>query len=278
MDKDGRSKFARKLEGDSLLHRGCRQIFVHQRNLMSMTLNRVSVLIAVYIERYALSLLYFYLASVEFNKSLGILSGRLGTETTVFIDTAHHLILFLLGIFTGLLLLLARRATVPPQKPEFILVPLATTFFNLLYYTVPWFPVSLQTNLCPQGLQMPLLAAGLVCIIIGPMFALSGILYLGRSFGIYVTVRKVVMTGPYQWVRHPMYLGWVCTCIGVALANCSSAYFLLVALHISLLLYRAHLEETQLSAHSPEYREYMKHTRFIFPRFRFPINSSVKAE
>jgi protein-S-isoprenylcysteine O-methyltransferase Ste14 len=56
--------------------------------------------------------------------------------------------------------------------------------------------------------------------------------------------------------------------MGVALANFSGAYFLLVAIHISLLLYRAHLEETELSEYSPEYREYIKRTGFIFPRFR----------
>jgi protein-S-isoprenylcysteine O-methyltransferase Ste14 len=207
---------------------------------------------------------------MEFNKSWGILSGRLNTETIVFIDVVHHIILLLLGLFTGLLLLVGRRAVVAPQKLKFILIPLVTTFFYPLYYTAPLFPTPWQINLCPQGLQMSLLAAGLICIIIGPMFALWGILHLGRSFGIFVTVRKVVLTGPYQWVRHPMYLGWVCMCIGVALANFSGAYFLLVTIHISLLLYRARLEQAQLSEYSVEYQKYIKRTRFIFPRLRCP--------
>jgi protein-S-isoprenylcysteine O-methyltransferase Ste14 len=235
---------------------------------MKTALRRITVLLAVYTERYVLSLVFLYLASVEFNKTWGILSGQLATETTVFIDAAHHLILLLLGLFTSLLLLLGHRATVPPQRSKLILIPLVTTFFNLLYFTVPLFPASLQANLCPQVLQRSLVIAGLTCIIIGPMFALWGILHLGRSFGIFVTVRKVILTGPYQWVRHPMYLGWVCTCVGVALANFSGAYFVLVAMHILLLLYRAHLEETVLSKYSPEYREYLKRTGFIFPRFR----------
>jgi protein-S-isoprenylcysteine O-methyltransferase Ste14 len=193
---------------------------------------------------------------------------QLGTETKVFIDTANHLTLFLLGLFTSLFLILGRRAAVPPYQLKFILIPLTTTFFNLAYYIIPIFPASLQINLCPPGLQTSLVVAGLTCIIIGPMFALWGILYLGRSFGIFVTVRKVVLTGPYQWVRHPMYLGWVFVCTGVFLANFSAAYFLIVVTHISLLVYRAHLEETQLSKHSSEYREYIKRTGFIFPKFR----------
>jgi protein-S-isoprenylcysteine O-methyltransferase Ste14 len=242
-----------------------------------MTLNRVTVLIAVYTERYLLSLIFLCLALVEFNKVRDILLGRLGTETTVFLDIVNHLILLLLGIFTGLFLLLGRHAVVLPDKITFILIPLATTFFNILYYTVSLFPESMQVNLCPEGLQMSFLAAGLVCIIIGPMIALWGILHLGRSFGVLIAVRKVVLTGPYKWVRHPMYLGWTCMYIGLALTHFSGAYFLLVTLHISLLLYRADLEQKQLSEHSSEYRVYMMRTRFFFPKLRFSTRGSLKA-
>jgi len=243
-----------------------------------MTLNRTTVLMAEYTERYVLSLVFLCLASREAVKLWGIWSGRLGIETTVFIDVTHHLILFLLGLFTGLLLLLGRPAVVPPQKLKFILVPLVTTFFTFFYYMVPMFPAPMQINLCPQEFQKSLVVAGLAFIIVGPMIALWGILYLGRSFGVFVTVRKVVMTGPYQWIRHPMYLSGVCLCTGVALANFSVAYFLLVAIHISLLLYRARLEETQLSEHSGEYREYMKRTGFIFPRFHRPAGGQMNAK
>ena len=83
-------------------------------------------------------------------------------------------------------------------------------------------------------------------------------------------VRKVILDGPYQWVRHPIYLGYICMLAGLVLANFSAAYFILVPIHIALLLYRARLEEARLSEHSAEYREYMKRTGFIFPRLRRP--------
>ncbi len=243
-----------------------------------MTFGCVTALIAMGVERYVLSWVYLYLALVELDKILRIHSGELAIETTPFIDVAHHVILLVLSLFTCLMLIVARRAAVPPQRLKFILIPLATTFFNLFYFAIPYFPASLRINLCPHDFQKSLLVAGLACIIIGPAVALWGILYLGRSFGIFVTVRKVVLTGPYQWIRHPMYLGWVWFCIGIALANFSAAYFLLVTMHISLLLYRAQLEETQLSEHSAEYRENMQRTGFIFPKFRRPASRSFKAE
>jgi protein-S-isoprenylcysteine O-methyltransferase Ste14 len=242
-----------------------------------MKLDRTIILIAIYTERYGLSVLYLWLAAKECQSIWGILSGQSVAGSAVLIDAGRHLTVLLLTLFTSLLLLLGRRADVPPEKLKFILIPLATTFFNLNYvYTIPLFPKSLQANLFPAALQTPMFIAGLTCIIIGPLVALWGLIYLGRSFGIFVTVRKVVLTGPYQWVRHPMYLGWVCSCLGVALANFSVAYILLVAMHISLLLYRAYLEETQLAEHSAEYRENMKRTGFIFPKFSRPAGRLLK--
>jgi protein-S-isoprenylcysteine O-methyltransferase Ste14 len=243
-----------------------------------MTLNRHIVSIAVYTEKYGLSLVYFVMAWTELGRCWTLWSGHSGTSGAVFVEAVRHLTVLLLTVFTALWLLLGRRADVPPQQLKFILVPLATTFFNLTYSTVPWFPKPLQLNLWPAALQFWMFLAGLTCIVIGPMIALWGLLHLGRSFGVFVTVRKVVLTGPYQWTRHPMYLGWVCVCFGVALANFSIAYLLLVAMHISLLLYRAHLEETQLAAHSAEYREYINHSGFIFPKFRHPAAGLLKAE
>jgi protein-S-isoprenylcysteine O-methyltransferase Ste14 len=100
--------------------------------------------------------------------------------------------------------------------------------------------------------------------------AIWSVLFLGRSFGIFVVVRKVVLDGPYRWVRHPMYLGYIFMLAGLVLINFSPAYLMLVPIHIFLLLYRAHLEEVRLSGHSAEYREYVKRTGFIFPKLRRP--------
>jgi hypothetical protein len=39
------------------------------------------------------------------------------------------------------------------------------------------------------------------------------------------------------------------------------------SVHITLLPYRAHLEEVRLAEHSSEYRELQKRAGFIFPKF-----------
>jgi protein-S-isoprenylcysteine O-methyltransferase Ste14 len=229
---------------------------------------------ANFTERWILSFVFFCLASMEFTK-VWMLTVKHHDTPNPFVDPIHHVILFILGIFSAFLLLIARRPSVPPERLKFIFIPLITTFYTVLYYTVQgidlfghsfaW-PAALRAPLYPAEWQKPLVAIGLAIILLGNLISLWGLIYLRRSFGVFVTVRKIVLNGPYRWVHHPMYLGWVCICIGVAIANFSISYFLLTGGHMALLMYRARLEENRLAEHSPEYRDYMQRSGFIFPK------------
>lgn len=255
---------------------------------MVTTFGRKAAWTAVYVERYVLSLVYLYFAWVELHAVLFFTRNEfqilqlgwvepLGTRGALFAEAARHVMSLLLNLFTGVLLLLGRRAAVPPQRPRDILVPLATSFFNLTYNAIPWLPISVQKSLCPLDWQTPLIVMGLLLGVIGLAVATWGILYLGRSFGVFVVVRKVIFGGPYQWVRHPMYLGYGCMLAGLILTNCSAAYFVLVPIHMILLVYRARLEEARLSDYSAEYSEYRKRTGFILPRGRRPAVNEPEA-
>lgn len=248
---------------------------------MFKSFSRKMALIAVYVERYGLSLVYLYFAWTEFHVVWPLAQNEihllqiiwiepLVTKSAVFAETGRHVIMLLLNLFTGVFLLLGRRTAMSPQSVKDVLVPLIAAFFNLAYNAVVWFPISVQKGLWPDNLQASFITTGLLLCVFGLVVALWGILYLGRSFGIFVEVRKIILSGPYQWVRHPMYAGYIGMLAGLALANFSVAYFILVPIHIGLLLYRARLEETRLAKHSAEYREYMKHAGFIFPRLRRP--------
>lgn len=237
---------------------------------MPKTLSPKAALLAVYAERYVLSLVYLYLTWVEFHKLWLIWLGPASASGAAAVEAARHVILLMQNFFVAGLLLLGRRAAVPPRNSGDIVIPLATSFFSLTYNAAPWFPAMLLKSLCSPDWQMGLTVTGLVLGLIGPVVAVWSILFLGRSFGIFVVVRKVILDGPYQWVRHPMYLGYILMLLGLALVNFSTAYFILVPIHMALLLYRARLEEARLSEHSPEYREYTKRTGFIFPKLRRP--------
>jgi protein-S-isoprenylcysteine O-methyltransferase Ste14 len=233
-----------------------------------------AALAAVYAERYGLSLVFLCLAWVEFHKLWLIWLGPANPSGAVAVEVARHITLLMLNFFVGILLLLGRRAAVPPQTRKDILIPLVTSFFYLTYNATPWFPAWLRKSLCSPDWQTPFTVTGLFLGLLGPAVAIWAVLYLGRSFGVFVVVRKVVLDGPYQRVRHPIYLGYICMLAGLVLVNFSTAYFILVSIHMALLLYRAHLEEVRLSEHSAEYREYMKRAGFIFPKFRRPALDS----
>jgi protein-S-isoprenylcysteine O-methyltransferase Ste14 len=238
---------------------------------MLKTLSPRAALLAVYAERYVLSLAYLVFTWVEFHKLQLIWLSPPSTSGTAAVQAAGHVILLFLNFFVGLLLLLGRSVAVPPQKPRDIVLPLVTSFFSLIYNAAPWYPALLLKNLCSPDWRMSLTVTGLFLGLCGPAVAIWSVLFLGRSFGIFIVVRQVVLEGPYRWVRHPMYLGYIFMLTGLVLVNFSPAYLVLVPIHIFLLLYRAHLEETRLSEHSAEYREYMKRTGFIFPKLRHPV-------
>ena len=232
-----------------------------------ITLGRRAGLAAIYVERYGVSLVFLCLAGFRVHRLL-TLSGpeRAEIEAAPLVGVLRQVIWVQLYAYVGLLLLLGRRVTAPPQKIADVLVPLGTTFFNLTYTAVPWLPAWLKQSFCSANWQAACVTAGLLLNLLGLWIAIWAAVSLGRSFGVLIEVRTVVLTGAYRWMRHPMYAGYVLFLAGFALANFSVAYFILVPLHIFLLLYRARLEETRLAERSPQYQAYQQRTGFIFPK------------
>ncbi len=231
-------------------------------------LGRRVAVAAVYFERYGLSLVFLGLAGVRIHQLIVLgAPERSQMAAAPLIEVLRQVIWVQLYAYVGLLLLLGRRVEVQPQKVMDIVLPLASTFFYLMYAAIPWFPDWLKKSLCPAGWQTTCVMIGFLLNLLGLWIALWAAVYLGRSFGVLIEVRKVVMDGAYRWMRHPMYSGYVCFFAGFMLTNFSLAYFILVPAHMALLLYRARLEEARLAESSLEYQEYRKRTGFIFPKF-----------
>jgi protein-S-isoprenylcysteine O-methyltransferase Ste14 len=224
-------------------------------------------LAASFTERYILSLVFFYFIWVEAGEIQNDWSSIQAGDNTYFADAAKHLILALLDINIGLVLAFGRRAAASPHNLQEIFVPLADTFYFYLYnFTIPGIALSAYDNLAPQNLQMPLVYIGLVLGFIGPAIAVWGIIYLGRCFGIFVAVRGIVTSGPYRYIRHPLYSGYICMFVGMFLTGPCEVLLILVPIHFVLFYWRARLEEARLAEFSPEYREYRKSTGMFFPK------------
>jgi protein-S-isoprenylcysteine O-methyltransferase Ste14 len=88
-----------------------------------------------------------------------------------------------------------------------------------------------------------------------------GRLYLGRRFGLLPANRGVVASGPFRFVRHPVYVGWLLLMTGFAMAHPSVRNASGVALAIPFMIWRIAQEEALLSR-DPDYQVYMERTRF----------------
>ena len=91
---------------------------------------------------------------------------------------------------------------------------------------------------------------------IGLTFVVIGKLSLGRSFGLAPANRGVVSSGLYQFVRHPIYMGYLITHVAFVIANPLDWNLAILAVADVALLFRAVREERTLAA-DPAYRVYM---------------------
>lgn len=76
---------------------------------------------------------------------------------------------------------------------------------------------------------------------------------LGRSFSIAPQARKLVASGPYRLVRHPLYLCESLAVVALALASGHANILFVLAVVLGCQVRRARLEERLLTATFPEY-------------------------
>lgn len=88
---------------------------------------------------------------------------------------------------------------------------------------------------------------GLVLVTLAAFLSLASLLSLGRRFGIWPAVRGLETRGPYQIVRHPMYLAYMLADIGYNLEEWNFGTVVLVIVGWASLLYRIRAEERILS-------------------------------
>ncbi|MEH2469345.1 protein-S-isoprenylcysteine O-methyltransferase Ste14 [Nitrobacteraceae bacterium AZCC 2161] len=98
--------------------------------------------------------------------------------------------------------------------------------------------------------------ASTACVLIGMIMMLVTIRHLGRSFSLVPQARNVVQTGPYRWIKHPLYLAEEIAVLGVVLRNPTPLTAILLVLHIGVQVCRIYYEEDLLRRNCPEYSGY----------------------
>ena len=111
-------------------------------------------------------------------------------------------------------------------------------------------------------------AVGTIVFVSGLAFAVWARIHLGRNWGVPMTQRaepELVTSGPYRYVRHPIYTGILMGLLGTALAI-NLYYLIALAVLTGYFVSSASVEERNMTDAFPEqYPEYKSHTKLLIP-------------
>ncbi|MGA2902691.1 MAG: isoprenylcysteine carboxylmethyltransferase family protein [Candidatus Korobacteraceae bacterium] len=115
-------------------------------------------------------------------------------------------------------------------------------------------------------------ALGVAATAAGLGFAVWARAYLGTNWSGTVTVKvghQLVKTGPYRWVRHPIYSGLILAMLGTALERRQARGVVAVALLYAGFKIKSRIEErTMTNTFGAEYDDYSRSTGAIVPKLR----------
>lgn len=125
----------------------------------------------------------------------------------------------------------------------------------------------------PSNTALPLGVIGLLLYLAGFIFVLWARRTLGKYWGLSTSLdvkllneHQIIQSGPYAFVRHPMYFGWWVAMLGLTLLYPVWALFVLFVSTLISFAGRAHREEIALAERfGSSWVVYKKHTKFIIP-------------
>jgi protein-S-isoprenylcysteine O-methyltransferase Ste14 len=139
--------------------------------------------------------------------------------------------------------------------------------FLLLGYTVTLPSFVASVTLWPQGLFVNIITD--IIVLLGVFIALWGRVTLGRNWNMYPSLQehhKLIETGPYAYVRHPMYTGLVLMLLGTVIWYGTLAGFIFFAACVLGTWLKWSREETILIRHfGQSYLDYKRRVNAIIP-------------
>ena len=159
------------------------------------------------------------------------------------------------GHVTGLLLLAGESLvvvlTVVRRKAMYVDRSVAAGVLTLLSVAgPPMLRASDVNSMVPDVVTAMVSAIGLGLVVVGKMA-------LGRSFGLVPANRGVVVRGPYTFVRHPIYTGYLITHVAFFIADPIPWNAVVILVADTALILRALMEEKVLS-NDVEYQGYCR--------------------
>jgi protein-S-isoprenylcysteine O-methyltransferase Ste14 len=158
----------------------------------------------------------------------------------------------------------AKRSSGKPAKFVTIQVVGALIVVILVRLVLDFTGHGSATNVRNPVLQ----GVGLVILLLGMAFAIWARVCLGTNWGMPMTRRadpELVRTGPYRYVRHPIYSGWLLGIVGMVVAV--NVYWLVLLVLVgAFLTYSAMREERDMVQTFPDtYPDYKRSTKMLVP-------------
>jgi protein-S-isoprenylcysteine O-methyltransferase Ste14 len=128
----------------------------------------------------------------------------------------------------------------------------------------------LAAPILPRSLFVYAVAVTLTAL--GIAVAIWARFYIGQNWSSAVSIKvghQLIRTGPYAWVRHPIYSGLLLAMIGTAVARGQPRGFVAFALLWLAFVIKSRMEEGFMrKTFGQEYEEYSRVTGALVPRMR----------
>lgn len=152
---------------------------------------------------------------------------------------------------------------------QVVFVLLSLAVFGVLFYIL-WIPLPLKLS---RFTLLILKICGLIFFLAGLSLIVWARRTLAAMWGISTSRQVKLMpehqlidTGPYAFVRHPMYVGWWVSVLGLVFIYLTWILVGLLAMSVVVFYRRARLEEVTLAERfGDQWRSYEARSRFIIP-------------
>jgi protein-S-isoprenylcysteine O-methyltransferase Ste14 len=127
-------------------------------------------------------------------------------------------------------------------------------------------PTPLTGRFIPVGPIFP--AVGTILLAVGLGFAVWARRHLGRNWSVQVVVKEdhtLIRTGPYRYVRHPIYTGILLAMLGMAIAIGEWRVLLGFGFMLLSFMIKSRQEERRMRETFSEYAEYQRQTAALIP-------------
>ncbi len=162
----------------------------------------------------------------------------------------------------------AKRSLDVPAQRRGIAIRISIVALVVIALRVPTLRLALRHTESYQLHSAVMGFVGTLLVVLGFGIAVSARIQLGRNWGMPASRKEnpeLITGGPYRYIRHPIYTGFLIGMLGTAIAL-SLVWILPLVLFGAYFIYAARREEQYMAEQFPEqYPAYKQRTKMLVP-------------